>query len=471
MTAFAVIARTLLVLTLSATAGWAAEARLHNARSLMDLLFQALQTSPTLGNASAAETAAARASTDAFLGFAPRASWTFDNSGERLNVKRSTSSIYQLGISDFSNYGNTLQITQPLFDPRLFAQLHGAWAGLRRSRAELAAARQNAIFQVIQSYLMALGASDALAVALAEQQALARQHSQVVVRMQRGLASQADVDEVASRLLQSRAQGHTARATLVEAFAAVTHHVGGPVAALLPLSTMVAMPPPQPADVEVWVAEARQQNSDVKALEGAAGEAWSVFEQHAAALLPRVDLNFSQTRAQTGGSVYGGGSLTTDRTVLFRLTVPLFNADGAGYPLRAAEARARAAEFKTQDQQLDVEERVRTAYAEVIANALRATELARAAEAQERVTQSKHTKFAAGVIRITEVLEAEHDLYQARRMLLAARYNYLLNLMQLKRLAGDISEADALFIDALLQRDGRPVESVTAADEPAEAKP
>jgi outer membrane protein len=134
--------------------------------------------------------------------------------------------------------------------------------------------------------------------------------------------------------------------------------------------------------------------------------------------------------------------------------VPLFNADGAGYPVFASRARARAAQYRTDDARLDIEERVRTSYEETLANISRASTIARGADAQQRVWQSKREKYAAGLIRISEVLESEKDLYQVQRTLLAARYNYLLNLMQLKRLAGDISEADAAFIDAALQRNG-----------------
>lgn len=432
------------------------------AEGLSDLLIAALRRSPAIAGAEATSTAANRSLIDALLGFAPRASWVFDNSRERLNVKRSSSPIYHVGISDFGNYGNTLQVSQPLFDPRIFAQLHGARESLKRARAELDGARQKAIFELIQAYLITLGSADALAVSQSEAQSLVNQHDQMALRVQRGLASAADLDEVTSRLMQSRAQLTTAQASLREAFLTLDHRVAGHVAAVLPLGGPLPMPPPQPADVNAWVTQARLHNPDIRALDDAAGEAWAVFEQQGAALAPRLDATFTQSRAESGGSVYGGGSLTTDRTLLFRLTIPLFNADGAGYPVFAAHARAQAARYRTEDQALDVEERVRAAYEEILANISRARDVARAAQAQERVWQTKRDRYTAGLIRITEVLEAEKDLYQVRRVLLAARYNYLLNLMQLKRLAGDISEADAAFIDAELQRSG-PVVTRTLA--------
>jgi outer membrane protein TolC len=436
-------------------ATWAAtEDQRGRPDGLTELLIEALRNSPALAGAESYQTAANRSVIDALIGFGPRAIWTFDNSRERLDVKRSTSSIYHVGVSNFGNYGNTLQVTQPLFDPRIFAQLHGARQGLKRATAELDGARQKAIFEVIQAYLITLGSADAVAVSQSEEQSLATQYDQTSLRVQRGLASASDLDEVTSRLMQSRAQLTVAASSLREAFSTLDRRVARRVTAVLPLGGPIAMPPPQPANVDAWVAQAQAQNPDIRALDDAAGEALSVFEQQGAALLPRVDGTFTQNRLENGGSVYGGGSLTTDRTVLVRLTVPLFNADGNGYPVFAARARAQAARYKTDDAKLDIEERVRTAYEETVANIARATDIARAAEAQQRVWQSKRERYAAGLIRISEVLESEKDLYQVRRTLLAARYNYLLNLMQIKRLAGDISEADAAFIDAALQRNG-----------------
>ena len=433
--------------------------------SLLDLVTQALQTGPAVLGGVASQKAAERSRIDALLGFAPRASWTFDNSRERLNVKRSSSSAYQVGISNFANYGNVLTINQPVFDPRIFAQLHGAHEGLKRARAELAATRQRAVFEVIQAYLLTLGAADSVAVARAEVAALAQQMAEIDIRSQRGLASRMDVDEVTSRLLQSRALLTNAIAALSEAFDSLEHRAAGPVLAIKPLAGPLPMPPPQPSDAQAWVLEAQARNPDIAALHAAAGEAWAIFEHQTAALSPRLDLNYTQSRQETGGSVYGGGSLTSERTVLLRLTVPLFNADGAGYPAMASMARAKAARFRTDEQKLEVAERVRIAYQEIMSNVARAGDVARATAAQDRVTQSKRLRFSAGVLRITEVLDSERDLSQVRRLLLSTRYNYLLNMMQLKRLAGDISETDATFLDSALDHKGNAI--MRATDDPA----
>ena len=421
---------------------------------LVDLLRAALRDSPGLNSAEATRDAAHIDVVNAYIGLGPRANWVFDTSRERLDVIRSKNDVYKVGLSNFSNYANTLEVVQPLFDARLFAQLHGAYSGLHRSRAELDAVRQKTVFELIQAYLITLGSADALALSRAEQASLEKQNEMMEVRIGRGLANQGDADELTARLMQARAQTQAASATVLESFATLEHRAAVPVDALLPLAGPIAMPPPMPASVQEWVDTARGRNPEVIALGKAANEAFATFEAQGGAAQPRVELRFTQNRNESGGSVYGGGDLTADRTLLLRVTVPLFNGDGNGYPAVAAHARYQAAKYRIEDQRREVTDRVHTAYEEVVGNAAREKNLVHAAAAQARVVESRQQKFGLGLMRVTDVLDADRDLMQVRRQLLASRYNYLLNLMQLKRLAGDISDADVAFIDADLAHGG-----------------
>ncbi|MDJ0387709.1 TolC family protein [Roseomonas sp. E05] len=424
---------------------------------LAELADRANAAHPQVRQAEAGKDAARYSLRDAYLGFAPRANIVFDKGKERLNVIRSDNFLYQLGVNNFRNQGYTLEVVQPIFDPRLFAQLHGAYATLRRARDELTAARQRTLFDLMQSYLTTLAAYDGYQVARAEEETLARQMAEVQTRHRLGLASDGDADEVEARLRAAEAQRMAAAASLNENFASLERRAGIRVGPLAPLAARIPMALPNPASADAWVREARAHNVDLRALESATTEARAQAETQAAALLPRLDLRLTQDRSDNGGTIYGGGSTINDRTLLFRLTVPLFNPDGAGYPVFAARARYQASTYRLEDQRLEVEEKVRTAFEEVVANTRRDQALVRALGAQTRIVAGKRARYAAGTLPIKDVLDSERDLYQAQRNLLAARYNYLLNLMMLKRLAGDFAEADLLYIDSALDRHATPV--------------
>ncbi len=430
----------------------------EDALGLADLLPAALRENPAVLSAQSAHNAAKLDLIDSYLGFAPRANWTFQNSRERLDVVSTKNYIYQKGISHFGTYENTLEVVQPLFDARIFAQLHGAYAGLHRARAELDSASQKALFELIQAYLSTLGSADSLALSQAEEATLAKQNDIMQARIGRGVGNVADADEITARLMQARSGVEGARANLAESFATLEHKAGVRVPAVWKLASPIPMPPPLPNSVEEWVQTARAQNPDVLTTDDAADEAYANYQTAAAAVLPRLELDFTQDSTDSGGSVYGGGDLTTERTVMFKLTVPLFNGDGNGYPAAAARARYHAAKYRSEDQRREIADRVHTAFDEVVANARRAKILGVGAQAAQRVVIAKEARFRSGMGDITDILDADRDFVQAQRQLLASRYNYLLNLLQLKRLAGDVSDADVAFIDACLERNGAPIE-------------
>ncbi len=419
---------------------------------IAELADRATALHPAILQAEATRSAASHSLRDAYLGFAPRANLVFDRSGERLNVIRSDNFLYQRGDRGFSNRAYTLEVMQPLFDPRLFAQLRGSYAALRRTREELTGVRQRVLFELVQGYLTVLASHDGLLVARAEEDVLRRQLAELRSRARLGLSAPTDADEVEARLGQAEAVRIAAESTLNANFASLERRAGIRVGPLAPLAGRIPMVAPQPAEPQPWVEMAHRGNPDVRALDAAMVEARALAQQQAAALLPRFDLRFTQNRNQAGLTVYGGGSDIADRVLLFRMTIPLFNPDGAGTPYFAANSRSVAARHRAADARLDVEERVRVAFEEVISNARREASLVAALTAQQRVTLGKRQRFTAGLLRIREVLDSERDLAQAQRNLLGARYNYLLNLMMLKRLAGDFAEADILYIDGLLDR-------------------
>jgi TolC family type I secretion outer membrane protein len=428
---------------------------------LADIYIASRNRAPAVLAAEAGRDAVGHARRDAYIALAPRANWVFDYSRERQRVIRTANPVYQLGVGEFWNHGNTLEVVQPLFDSRLFAQLHGAHAGVTRGQAELELARQKMAFELIQSYLVALGSADAVTVARGEERALQQLSDEVGTKAQRGIVAQSDLDEVTARLGSARAQLTNAVAALNEAFATLERRAAGRVEAIAPLAAVIPMPLPSPADPDNWSNLAKERSPDVLVQEGVVQEARAAAELAGAALLPRVDLRFTANRLDSGGTLYGGGALTTDRTILFRVTVPVFNGDGNGYPVFAATSRYRSQQYRAEDLRLEAEERARIAYSEVASDARRSRELAQAVEAQQRVVVSRRQRYAAGVMRIVDVLNSERDLYTAQRALLSSRYNYLLNMMQLKRLVGDISDADIAFIDSELAKQAPPVRRIS----------
>ena len=68
--------------------------------------------------------------------------------------------------------------------------------------------------------------------------------------------------------------------------------------------------------------------------------------------------------------------------------------------------------------------------------------LAKAVEAGEGALRAKEAGFAAGLNTNIEVLDAQHDLFRAERDYLKERYDYVLEMLQLEALIGDLDSDD-----------------------------
>jgi outer membrane protein len=71
--------------------------------------------------------------------------------------------------------------------------------------------------------------------------------------------------------------------------------------------------------------------------------------------------------------------------------------------------------------------------------------------AQQNALEAKEEGFRAGLFGLLPVLDAQRDLYLARRDFEQSRYDYLLNRLRLKLAAGTLSEVDLAGIDAVLR--------------------
>ncbi len=345
----------------------------------------------------------------------------------------------------------------PVFDARNFAQLGAAYASSRRSGHIRSLAEQKMVYSTVEAYLLTLAALDSHRLAVAEVRALQERSRDIAARLQRGLGNDSERDEADARLARAQSQQIAAAAAVGEAFAALRRVTGEDVEGLYTLRGGFAMSRPDPGSAEAWVAAAISGNPELKALEETSTEAKYLLGKAIGQNLPRVDLRYTENYLDSGGSLYGGGARTDERNVSLRLTIPLFNPDGQGYPMFAAKEKYSESQYNVDDRRRTVEEKVRTAYLEVLSNATRDGVLVKGATLQRKLTLSLRERFRAGLGTSTAILDAERDYFRAEREVLSGRYNYLLNMMQLKQLSGLISVGDIGYVNSLLNTSGKPI--------------
>jgi outer membrane protein len=337
--------------------------------SLYDLYLAARNDAPALQASLAGYNAAKYSLNDAWFGYLPRSSIVFNRQREGQKVYSTDNPVYQVGSGRYTNKGYTFQALQPLVDFPAIARIAGGYAERRNQASQWTAVQQKMTYDLIEAYLLALAALDDERLAKSEEETYSGHRTEIQRRLDRGMGNSTDLADVEARIAKSQSDRIAAHSVVLKALTLLQRISAQQVRGVYPLKGGFAMGSPIPTNPETWVDTARQTNPEVQALLAQSDIADAEFKRLIGELLPRLDLVASDQYLDAGGSLYGGGARTEQQTFELRLTVPIFNADGRGYPAFAAGERRSQARYAAQDRQLDIDQRVRAAYLDALRTA------------------------------------------------------------------------------------------------------
>jgi outer membrane protein len=350
---------------------------------------------------------------------------------------------------DYTGWSAQIELRQPLFRLDWFARRDRSRLFDSQADAALRDRELQTLFRVAERYFGVLIAQDELAQAEAEAEAVRESLEDTRKRYEVELVPGTDLKEAQARDDLAQARLLSAKTGLITAQDALDEITGNGHVALPALDDDLAFPPLTPANVDEWVAAAREQNPSIALARDAALIAGADRRSARSSASPALDLVASAGRNDS--SEYDLGQLQDDARVGVELNVPIYAGGINTARLRQAEASERVAAAELTRVTLEVERLTRqsyrqasTAYFEVDAYR-RSLESALAAEAATRAG------YDAGTRTITDVLDAKSRVVQARRELNNTRYTLLLRLLELKQRAGDLTVADFAEIDRLLR--------------------
>ena len=103
-------------------------------------------------------------------------------------------------------------------------------------------------------------------------------------------------------------------------------------------------------------------------------------------------------------------------------------------------------------QQRAVVRQARASYLNVIANISQVDALQQAVKSNQSALDATQAGLDVGIRTAVDVLDAQRLLFQARRNLARARYDYILETLRLKQAAGTLNPVDLEQINKWLQR-------------------
>jgi outer membrane protein len=363
--------------------------------------------------------------------------------------------VYRGGTPDleFNTRSGALVLSQPVFRLQNWIAISQAEKVVLQAQAVLASAQQDLALRVAQAYFDVLLAQDNVALSQAQKNAISEQLAQAKRNFEVGTATIVDTLEAQARYDQATAKEIADANDLEVKRRALQVLLGKLPDGLTPLREPLELAGPVPADVEAWVKAAGDSSFAIAIARSNYDIAVEEIGRQRAGHLPIVDFTasaskgFDPTHAAPGISPVG-----TNAAVGFTLSLPIFSGGLTQSRVREAVALRDRAAQDLETQERNVAQAVRTAYLNVTSGIAQVSALQQALVSTQSQLDSTILGRDVGVRTSVDVLNAQQQVFQTRRDLQQARYNYLVNTLRLKAATGQLDEPDVAKVNTALAR-------------------
>ena len=163
-------------------------------------------------------------------------------------------------------------------------------------------------------------------------------------------------------------------------------------------------------------------------------------QQQRAKHYPTLDLVAKYRIEETGGRF--GETDTKDGSIGLELDLPIYNGGQTNSRVRTAYLRQNEARFNLQKTRRSVIRETRKSYRAVMTSIQRIKALNQAVISTQAAAKAISKGYKIGTRTSAEVLDAQRDLFKAKRDYSADKYRYILNFLQLKNITGSLNKDD-----------------------------
>ena len=355
--------------------------------------------------------------------------------------------------SDNSYNRDILQLSasQTLFNLNSWYTYQAARTGDEASGLQLQLSEQQLLLRTAQAYFNVLRAQDNLSSAQAEEQAVKRSLEQTKQRFEVGLIAITEVHEAQASYDLSYVNLLGMESALDISYEALEQLTGQPYNEVSPLRAEVPMEMPAPADAREWVASGMEKYPGILLAE--ANKDAVRLQRNAARSnhLPTVTLSGAyldgdQTAVDANGDPYNG-NITQ---IGVEISMPLLAGGSLYGQSKQAAMNYAASDYTLEKQRRDVKQNIRSLFRQVKTDVLNIKARKQAITSAQSALEATETGYKVGTRNIVEVLNAKKNLYSAERDYANARYDYIINLMNLKFYAGTLNEGDIQLLNTWL---------------------
>ncbi|WP_236848135.1 TolC family outer membrane protein [Chlorobaculum limnaeum] len=354
----------------------------------------------------------------------------------------------------YNTLSHSLSLRQPLFNLGSIASYKQSKAVRAKSEALLQSEHLSLMARTVEQFCNALFAEENIAFTEAQLKAFSEQLEQSKKRYANGFGTITEINEAQASYDLALADQADAMAGLEFSRRELERTTGVYAESLHRLDpARLSLDRPEPRDVETWVEMAREQSGKIRAARQEVEIARKEIDKNKAAKYPQLDLWAGRSYSVSENN-YTIGSTYDTWSVSLQLSVPVYTGGLTSASIRQAFARRRKA-----SEELSLQERasladVRKYYNAQLNSIVQVRAYEQAVKSGEIALEGTRKGFMAGFRTNAEVLDATRKLFETRRSLARARYQYILNRLMLRDAAGVLGEADLDEIDRFFASSG-----------------
>ncbi len=423
--------------------------QLAYAADLLDVYHEALSRDPVFASARAAYQAGQEALPQARAGLLP----SINLSANAYRNQRETEGNPKL---DYNTNSYSLSLSQPLLRVQNWIAVGQAGWQVTQSEAVFYDAQQSLIVRSAQAYFDVLLAQDNVMLSGAQKTAIGEQLAQAKRNFEVGTATIVDTYEAQAKYDLALAKEIADSNDLEIKKRALQQLIGKLPDNLAPLKDKLSLPLPQPNDMEAWVTASDKDSPVIKQFQAAYEIASKEVSRSRAGHYPTIDLvgGYSDSKSPTNNFTGGLGPNISSKSAQLglQLSLPLYQGGATQSKVRQALANKEKAEQDLENTRRTVAQNVRQSFLGVTSGAAQVKAFEAAQLSNQSSLDSTVLGREVGVRTGVDVLNAQQQLFQARRDLLSARYNAILSQLKLKSASGRLHEEDLAEVNRLLEK-------------------
>lgn len=348
-----------------------------------------------------------------------------------------------------TNVGASIDLTQSVYNSAFWQQADIADKQATQYATIYGYAAQNLLFRAATAYFDVLRADDAVKSVEANKRAVERQLEQTKQRYDVGLIAITDVHEAQAEFDRTTADLITAKNTLANNYYALRELTGGDVKQVAYLNTRTFKPKALEGDVKEWRNKSLEYNLSLHAKRIAKELAKMNIELAEAGHGPTID--FTTSLGYDDYNYDNSNSNSYDATAAtfgLELNVPIYTGGAITSRVKQAQFNYVMASEDLVQNFRSTEAQINSGYNNVQASVSSIRAYEQTVISSKSALDAAEASFEVGTRTIVDVLDATRNLYESENLLANARYDYIINMIQLKLSAGTLSEQDIFDISA-----------------------